>query len=555
MKKAVVYGRVSKDDDTQDYGRQLYELQVYAGRNSIKIVKEFTERVSGAKLQRQQLDLMLEFVRKNDIREILVTELSRFGRLGYKTRDQIEELAKQGINMYFKDKGLNTLKNGKRDDTNMMVIGILCDIAEQELITLKNRIVSGLVYSAKNNGSMSGKYQAYGFKGDNKKLVQDKEEVKVVQEIFRLYKSGLGCSQIANHLNNKRVKTRYNKIVGENLVNNKKGTAYSWSTGTIVNMLKNKLYKGERWHNDALVANFEPVIDPLVFDQIQLMMKKKNNRPIRTIKNDNYLKNIIKCSCGQPYYMHKRKDGHDNAYKCLSLKLQYDGKMDYCGSPSINIDKLLESLYSVAASTIITKLKSTKSTFAATIETNINIKKIELSNTKQEIKEFERKLTNLYEDYNDRSIEKPTYLESKAKYASVISKAQDKLEVLTNDLKQLEQQKDKPVRDYYSKQTFLREIRSVLSMVTVSSITPNSKNRIADVFGTNEKNVPVLISLDCVNGDKIQYVLARFSKKMISLENGKYKVAHTLRKDSYKFPFMFEMTHKIDELLKKQNAA
>lgn len=84
--KAVVYGRVSKDDDSQDYGRQLYELQEYAKRNDIEIVQEFTERISGTKEQRKQLNLMLDYVYKSGIKNILVTELSRFGRLGHKTR-------------------------------------------------------------------------------------------------------------------------------------------------------------------------------------------------------------------------------------------------------------------------------------------------------------------------------------------------------------------------------------------------------------------------------------------------------------------------------------
>jgi site-specific DNA recombinase len=552
--KAVVYGRVSKDDDSQDYGRQLHELQVYASRNDYEIIKEFTERVSGAKEQRQQLELMLQYVRKNGIKNILVTELSRFGRLGHKTRTQIEELAAEGVNMFFKDKGLNTLKNGKRDDTNMMVIGILCDIAEQELITLKNRIVSGLIYSAKNNGAQSGKYRAYGFQSVDKKLEVDPEEMKLVKLIFDLYRSGLGCSQIANHLNSKGVLTRFNKVLGENETITKgkevkKGTDFTWSSGTIATLLKNKLYKGERWHSNQLVSTFEPPINPHVFDQVQLLMKNKNNKPIRTIKNDNHLKGIIKCGvCGQPYYLHQRKDGHDFAYKCLSKKLKYDGKMKYCGSPSINITKLLDSLYSVGARMIITKLRTSKPNQLMETENKIASKKIEVDLVKKELKKFESRIENLYDDYNDRVLTKERYLTKKTGFEETVSKLQDQLDKLVADIKYLDDIKKKPIRDHYTREIFLREIRNIIKNVTVSDIKPTPKNSIKRVFG--DRSTPIKIVVESVHGEKITYVLSRYTDKVVFFGEGNTKLNTRLKKEPFKGAYetfySFEQTiHKL----------
>src|SRR3546814_18490661 len=58
-------------------------------------------------------------------------------------------------------------------------------------------------------------------------------------------------------------------------------------------------------------------------------------------KYENILGGILICpKCGKNYYMHKREDNSDNAYKCISKRYK-----EFCGNPSINIDKLNKALY------------------------------------------------------------------------------------------------------------------------------------------------------------------------------------------------------------------
>ena len=47
MKKVCIYARVSTQG--QDYQRQLSELREYASRMNYEVVKEFSEKISGAK--------------------------------------------------------------------------------------------------------------------------------------------------------------------------------------------------------------------------------------------------------------------------------------------------------------------------------------------------------------------------------------------------------------------------------------------------------------------------------------------------------------------------
>ena len=49
MKKAVIYARVSSTNDRQDTGRQIKDLENYAGSQNIEIVKIYEEHISGQK--------------------------------------------------------------------------------------------------------------------------------------------------------------------------------------------------------------------------------------------------------------------------------------------------------------------------------------------------------------------------------------------------------------------------------------------------------------------------------------------------------------------------
>lgn len=52
MKKVVIFARVSSTNGTQDYERQINDLQVLASANNWTVEAVFAEKVSGAKEHR-----------------------------------------------------------------------------------------------------------------------------------------------------------------------------------------------------------------------------------------------------------------------------------------------------------------------------------------------------------------------------------------------------------------------------------------------------------------------------------------------------------------------
>ena len=109
MEKVVIYARVSTK--TQDYDRQLAELRVYAGRMGYEIVKEFAEKISGAKTiaEREALTELLDFVEANRIDKVLIYECSRLSRRAVDFLTVIENLTSRKISVYIHQNGLETL--------------------------------------------------------------------------------------------------------------------------------------------------------------------------------------------------------------------------------------------------------------------------------------------------------------------------------------------------------------------------------------------------------------------------------------------------------------
>ena len=82
MKKVVIFARVSSTNGTQDYERQINDLQTLASANNWTVEAVFAEKVSGAKKNTERIELMnmINYINSHNIHKVLVTELSRLGR-------------------------------------------------------------------------------------------------------------------------------------------------------------------------------------------------------------------------------------------------------------------------------------------------------------------------------------------------------------------------------------------------------------------------------------------------------------------------------------------
>ena len=90
--KAIIYARVSTS--TQDYERQIADLREYASKMGYEVVKEFSEKVSGAKkvAEREQLSELMDYIQTHKVDKVLIYECSRLSRSVY-TPKRFRDLA------------------------------------------------------------------------------------------------------------------------------------------------------------------------------------------------------------------------------------------------------------------------------------------------------------------------------------------------------------------------------------------------------------------------------------------------------------------------------
>ena len=168
MKKVCIYARVSTQG--QDYQRQLSELREYATRMNYEIVKEFSEKISGAKAiaERQALTELLNYAAANRIDKVLVYECSRISRRAIDFLQVIEQLTQMKVSVYILQNGLETLMaDGSVNPIAQLVLGIIGQFNSMERSLIRSRMSSGYQHFRSNGGKVGRKE---GYKKSNEQM-------------------------------------------------------------------------------------------------------------------------------------------------------------------------------------------------------------------------------------------------------------------------------------------------------------------------------------------------------------------------------------------------
>jgi DNA invertase Pin-like site-specific DNA recombinase len=144
MQQAAIFVRVSKRE--QDYQRQLEDLRAVAKNQSIRVVAEISEKISGVRtnLEREDIQELLLLSRQGAIQKVLVCEVSRLGRSTVEVLQVVDELTLLGVSIYVQNFGIETLKDGKRNPVAQFLFTLLAEFARLERETLRERILSGM---------------------------------------------------------------------------------------------------------------------------------------------------------------------------------------------------------------------------------------------------------------------------------------------------------------------------------------------------------------------------------------------------------------------------
>ena len=206
----------------------------------------------------------------------------------------------------------------------------------------------GLEYTELDRLNQQPLYGQFGYAEDiDKKLKIDKENSKIIKLIFEMSLNGKGVQAIAEHLNQKEIKTAYALHTNDKTtfttrhgkIKEKKDV--KWVGNTIKTIINNPIYKGQRyWSGKYYPAH--AIFEEWYWEKVNENFKNNTNNRGQRIKHNYLLKNLLKCGkCGSNYYGKKRlgingKNPKENYYMCASKRRGEEN----CGNKSISIDAL-----------------------------------------------------------------------------------------------------------------------------------------------------------------------------------------------------------------------
>ena len=173
--KVVIYARVSTS--TQDYTRQITELRNYAWKQNYKIVKEFSEKISGGKKieERAAIKELLDFVKSNNVEKVLVYECSRLSRRQLDFLYIIEQLTEARVSLYILQNGLETLlPDGRPNPIANLCFGIIAEFNNLEKHLIRARMASGYEHHRALGGRV-GRKEGYRKSEEDYRTTYDRE--------------------------------------------------------------------------------------------------------------------------------------------------------------------------------------------------------------------------------------------------------------------------------------------------------------------------------------------------------------------------------------------
>ena len=188
---AVIYARVSSQNDRQDTKRQVQDLERYAESQNLRVLKIYEEHISGAKKieERQVLSECLEYCTTHSVKILLVSELSRLGRSTLQVLRSLEILHEAKVSVYIQNIGISSLQpNGEVNPIASIMITILAEMSNIERSNIQYRLNSGRKQYIERGGKLGRK------SGSCKTTEQMKEEYK---EVISLLKKDYSIRNVA----------------------------------------------------------------------------------------------------------------------------------------------------------------------------------------------------------------------------------------------------------------------------------------------------------------------------------------------------------------------
>ena len=187
--EAIVWSRVSSI--SQDNQRQVLNLKQVAGEKGWTVKRVFEEKVSGTvkSTDRKEFNKLLEYLIQNDIKLVLISEISRIGRKVVDILNVVDTFHKLGIAIYVQQFNMVSMQDGKENPMVMLLLQMMSIGSEMENNLRKVRQSEGI--------ALAKLQQKYNGRVEGSKANKDNQLQKYSDVVDLLKKSELSIRRIS----------------------------------------------------------------------------------------------------------------------------------------------------------------------------------------------------------------------------------------------------------------------------------------------------------------------------------------------------------------------
>ncbi len=317
--KYVIYARKSseaKDRQVASLSDRLSECNKYALKNSLEIVKTFTESKSAYKPNnRPEFNKMIEMVRKKKANAIILWKPDRLSR-------NPEEGGK--VHQMLLDGFLKEIRTPQNDiytpESSQIILSIHLGMANEYSRALSQNVKRGLKYKAERGEytrSAPLGYEGYG--RERQRLIRPHPiKGELIKKLFRLASTG------------KHSLKQLREIIFTDGLTSKSGKKISKSY--LHRMLQNSMYYGYFVHDGEMYEGvYEPLISKSLFDHVQLALSNRSKPRKYNWNEHKYLNGLISCDeCGcsvtttvkKKYYKLTNRTAYYVYHHCTKRKIE-----------------------------------------------------------------------------------------------------------------------------------------------------------------------------------------------------------------------------------------
>jgi len=326
--RCAIYTRVSTDNQAEiefnSCEAQEEKIKSFIkSQENMKVCKVYSDAgFTGANLNRPALQELLEDIKHAEINIVVVYKIDRLTRSPKDFYYLIEIFEKYNVDFISVTERFDTSTPSGR-----LLRNIMLTFAQFERELASERTKDKMLQRAQ-KGMWNGGIVPYGYKVENKKLVINENEAKIVRQIFESYITSGSVAKIYNELQANGIKDR-NRL--------------SFSKSRISYILRNVIYTGKiKYAGKIYQGVHEPLISKDIFNLAQEIHKKKK-RVLRLYKNY-LLVGLIKCKeCGSymtPSYTNKWKQGKLRRYYYYRCTKTTKRNWDACSTKMVSADRL-----------------------------------------------------------------------------------------------------------------------------------------------------------------------------------------------------------------------